>query len=131
MQRVREVYDVNVFGAMEMTHEFIPLLLASNDACIINVGSVAALTPLPFNAAYNSSKAALLSFGDTLRVELAPFKYVQTFLFNVLIPLSKCQSHYCNLSLSRLLLELIRHADLRRPSSDQYHESLQEANVTR
>ncbi|KAG7099928.1 hypothetical protein E1B28_001721 [Marasmius oreades] len=74
MARVRQLYDVNFFGALEMVHVFLPLLLASNDACVAQISSLAALMPVPFNAVYNSSKAALLSFGDTLRVEMSPFK---------------------------------------------------------
>jgi len=73
MDRVQELYNVNVFGAIEMAHEFIPLLVKSGDARIVQIGSLAGLMPVPFNAAYNSSKAALHSFSDTMRVELAPF----------------------------------------------------------
>ncbi|KAJ7105456.1 hypothetical protein C8R43DRAFT_1046339 [Mycena crocata] len=73
MDRVKEVYDVNVLGPMRMAKEFIPLLLASDDACVIQLGSLAGLMPIPFNAPYNSSKAAVHNFSDTLRVELAPF----------------------------------------------------------
>lgn len=75
MNRVRELYNVNVFGAMEMTQVFIPLLIASGDACVVQVGSLAGLMPVPFGSSYNSSKAALHSFGDTLRVEMAPSGY--------------------------------------------------------
>jgi 1-acylglycerone phosphate reductase len=73
MDRVRGLYNVNLFGVIEMTHVFLPLLVASQDACVVLVGSLAGLMPVPFNAAYNSAKAALHSFGDTLRVEMAPF----------------------------------------------------------
>lgn len=81
MDRVRELYNVNVFGAMEMVHIFTPLLIASGDACVVQIGSLAGVMPVPFNSAYNSSKAALHSFGDTLRVEMAPFGYVRAFRF--------------------------------------------------
>ncbi|KAJ7446796.1 hypothetical protein FB451DRAFT_787746 [Mycena latifolia] len=73
MDRVRAVYDVNLFGPMHMAKEFIPLLLASDDARVIQLGSLAGVMPIPFNAPYNSSKAAVHNFSDTLRVELAPF----------------------------------------------------------
>lgn len=74
MDRVRAVFDVNLFGAMTVVHEFLSLLLAAGDARIVQMSSLAGLMPVPFNSAYNTSKAALLSFGDTLRVELKPFK---------------------------------------------------------
>lgn len=39
---------------------------------IINIGSLAATLPYVFGSVYNASKAALHSYGDTLRVELEP-----------------------------------------------------------
>ena len=60
---------------MSLVQEFLPLLIASGDARIVQISSLAGLMPVPFNRAYNASKAVLLSFGDTLRVELASFKY--------------------------------------------------------
>ncbi|KAK0459219.1 NAD-P-binding protein [Desarmillaria tabescens] len=59
--------------AMRMVKAFVPLLIASGDACILQVGSVAAVTPYPFGSAYSSSKAALHAYGNTLHVELSPF----------------------------------------------------------
>ncbi|KAH8092685.1 hypothetical protein BXZ70DRAFT_453327 [Cristinia sonorae] len=73
MDEVRKLYEVNVFAVMAMTKAFIPLLIASGDGCVINVGSLSGVTPLPFGSVYGSSKAALHSYNDTLRVELAPF----------------------------------------------------------
>ncbi|EIM89235.1 NAD-P-binding protein [Stereum hirsutum FP-91666 SS1] len=82
---VKHVFDVNVFSQFTMVQEFLPLLRASDDARIILVGSQAGIAPVPFGAAYNASKAALISFGDTLRVELKPFgiKVITTVLGNV------------------------------------------------
>jgi 1-acylglycerone phosphate reductase len=74
MEVVRALYELNVFAPMCMVQEFLPLLIASGKGCVVNNGSVAGIMPIPFTVAYNSSKAALHSFGDTLRIELAPFK---------------------------------------------------------
>ena len=59
-----------------MVKDFIQLLIASGDGRVVNIGNVAGIMPVPFGAAYNSSKAALHAFSNTLRVELAPFKSV-------------------------------------------------------
>lgn len=75
------MFDVNLFGVMCMVQEFIKLLIASGDARIVNIGSIAAIMPYPFGSAYNASKAALHSYGNTLRLELAPFKYVLCLFF--------------------------------------------------
>ncbi|KAK0494989.1 hypothetical protein EDD18DRAFT_1354993 [Armillaria luteobubalina] len=73
MKRVQDLYNVNVFGVMRMVKAFVPLLVASGDACILQVGSVAGVTPYPFGSTYSSSKAALHTYGNTLRIELSPF----------------------------------------------------------
>ncbi|KAJ7139643.1 hypothetical protein C8R44DRAFT_765032 [Mycena epipterygia] len=77
MVRVKEVFEVNLFGAMLMVKTFLPMLLASassGETRIVHIGSLAGVMPVPFGPAYNASKAALHSYADTLRVELAPFK---------------------------------------------------------
>ena len=40
---------------------------------IVNQTSVGGVTTLPFQAVYNASKAALIMFSDTLRLELQSF----------------------------------------------------------
>lgn len=69
----RDIFETNLFGTMAMNKEFIPLLIAAQGR-IVHVGSIAGILPVPFQSAYNASKAALHSYSDTLRVELAPFK---------------------------------------------------------
>lgn len=68
------MFDVNLFGVVEVTHAFLPLLLTTKGRVLI-VSSVLAVMPMPFQSTYNMSKAALVSFGDTLRMEMAPFGY--------------------------------------------------------
>lgn len=72
MNKVRDLFEVNLFGVMAMTKEFIPSLIATR-GCVVNIGSIAAVMPVPFSGTYNASKAALHAYSDTLRVELAPF----------------------------------------------------------
>ncbi|KAJ7630100.1 NAD(P)-binding protein [Mycena polygramma] len=73
IDHVKGLFDVNLFGVMRMVQEFVPLLISSGDARIVNIGSIAGVMPYPFGSAYNASKAALHSYGNTLRLELAPF----------------------------------------------------------
>ncbi|EEB98871.1 hypothetical protein MPER_01546 [Moniliophthora perniciosa FA553] len=80
MDAVRSLFEVNIFGPMVMVQEFVHLLIASGHGCIVNIGSVSGILPIPFSAAYNASKAAIHALGNTLRVELAPFKYVVIYL---------------------------------------------------
>ncbi|THH14041.1 hypothetical protein EW146_g6252 [Bondarzewia mesenterica] len=91
LDEVKSLFNVNLFAVMEMVQQFLPLLLASADARIVQLGSLAGVMPVPFGAAYNASKAALHYYGDTLRVELAPFnvKVITFVLGNVRSNLSK------------------------------------------
>lgn len=68
----KALFDVNVFGVLEVTKAFSPMLIASKGT-IINIGSVVGRVPIPFQAIYNASKAALEQISKTLRVELSPF----------------------------------------------------------
>ena len=72
---VKEMFEVNVYGVMRMVQEFVHLLIAA-EGTIVNIGSVAALIPYVYGSAYSATKGALHSYGDTLRVEMKPFKYV-------------------------------------------------------
>ncbi|KAI1799350.1 NAD(P)-binding protein [Daldinia bambusicola] len=74
LAEAKKVYDVNVWGHIAVTQAFLPLLLASSSGGIIaNQTSVGVCTTLPFQAVYNSSKAALSMLTDTMRLELEPF----------------------------------------------------------
>ncbi|EKG10603.1 Short-chain dehydrogenase/reductase SDR [Macrophomina phaseolina MS6] len=84
------MFDTNVFGLFDMVSVFTPLLLAAasdshHPPTIINVASILARLPYAFSAAYNASKAAVSSYSDTLRLELAPLgiKVVTLFMGEV------------------------------------------------
>ena len=65
-------FDVNFFGTVNMCREAIPYLRESKGH-IVNVSSVAAIAPLPFQAFYSASKAAINSYSLALANELKPF----------------------------------------------------------
>ena len=70
-------YETNVIAPVAVTRAFLPLLrnaAARNGIAVVaNVGSIVGLFATPFAGAYCSSKAALHSLSDALRMELAPF----------------------------------------------------------
>jgi 1-acylglycerone phosphate reductase len=72
LEEVHQTFATNLYAVMDINQTFIPLLIQAKGT-IVNIGSVAGLMPFIFGAAYNASKAALHSYADTLRVELAPF----------------------------------------------------------
>lgn len=74
---LRRQYETNVIAPVAVTRAFLPLLRAaaarSGGAVVANVGSIVGLFATPFAGAYCSSKAAIHSLSDALRMELAPF----------------------------------------------------------
>lgn len=67
----RDVMSVNFFGALHCTKETLPFMRRQDSGLIVNVATVAALHGVPYLAAYCASKAALVSFSQSLRAELA------------------------------------------------------------
>ncbi len=70
---MRAQYDVNVFGLMAVTRAFLPAMRARGRGRIVNVSSLGGRTTLPLFGVYNSTKYAVESLSDALRMELAPF----------------------------------------------------------
>ncbi len=64
------LFDANVFAALAMAQAVIPTMRSAGSGSIVNVGSVAAFSSLPWAAAYCASKSALHSLNDALRREL-------------------------------------------------------------
>ncbi|MEV0910176.1 SDR family oxidoreductase [Streptomyces hokutonensis] len=62
---------VNLLGTIRMTYAFLPLLTGKADAAVVNVTSALAFVPLPITPTYSATKAALHSFSESLRVQLA------------------------------------------------------------
>ncbi|KZV97818.1 NAD(P)-binding protein [Exidia glandulosa HHB12029] len=72
VSRAQAAFDTNLFGVMRMVRDFAPLLVKAKGK-ILNVGSVAGLIPSPFRSIYSATKAALHSYGDSLRLEMKSF----------------------------------------------------------
>jgi len=69
----RAQYETNVFGLMAVTRAFLPDMRARRSGRIINVSSLGGRHTLPFFGVYNSTKYAVESLSDALRIELGPF----------------------------------------------------------
>ena len=71
LQVAEDTIATNLLGAIRMVYAFLPQLANKGDAAILNVSSALAFVPLPATPTYNATKAALHSFTETLRVQLA------------------------------------------------------------
>lgn len=66
-----EVMDVNLFGAVRVTREFLPAMQERGTGRVINVASTAGKYGSPFQSAYNASKHALLGLTKCVALEVA------------------------------------------------------------
>ncbi|KAI0111799.1 putative estradiol 17 beta-dehydrogenase [Daldinia grandis] len=72
--KAQELFDLNVFSIIRMTRGFLPLLIESNGMVVNNTSAVSVPAgAIPFQGAYNASKAAAANLTEVLRLELAPF----------------------------------------------------------
>lgn len=67
---IREQFETNLFGPLELTGLVIPLMRRQKEGRIIQIGSLLGYVTMPFRGAYNASKHALEGLTDTLRQEL-------------------------------------------------------------
>jgi NAD(P)-dependent dehydrogenase (short-subunit alcohol dehydrogenase family) len=67
---IREMFEVNFFGAIQVTRGFAPILRANGGGAFINVHSV--LSWLGIAGSYSAAKAAIWSASNSFRTELAP-----------------------------------------------------------
>ncbi|EPY51947.1 1-acyldihydroxyacetone phosphate reductase [Schizosaccharomyces cryophilus OY26] len=84
---VHNLMEVNLYGVMRTNTVFQKQLIRAKGT-IVHTNSIASYVPLVFQAAYNASKAALLAYANTLRVELAPFGVQVTSIMTGLISTS-------------------------------------------
>lgn len=70
---LKQQFETNVFAPIALTKALLPMLRASCNAQVVNIGSVSGILTTPFSGAYCATKAALHALSDALRMELAPF----------------------------------------------------------
>lgn len=71
LQVAEDTIVTNLLGTIRMVYAFLPLLVDREDAVIINVSSALAFVPFPITPTYGATKAALHSFSESLRVQVA------------------------------------------------------------
>lgn len=69
--RWREQLEVMLVNTAELAHAALPGMLARHHGALVNISSLAAEFPLPFQAAYNMAKAGLTALNESLIMETA------------------------------------------------------------
>ena len=64
-----KMLQLNVTTLTDLCHLYIPDMVAQGGGGIINVGSMASLSPIPYASVYSSSKAYVLMFSEAIRYE--------------------------------------------------------------
>jgi len=83
----KEVFDVNLFGVINVQQTFVPNMIhQENASVIINTGSKQGITNPPGNAAYNASKAAVKSLTEGLAHELRQRRPLPNLTAHLFIP---------------------------------------------
>jgi uncharacterized oxidoreductase len=71
LQVAEDHVATNLLGTIRMTYAFLPLLAGKDDAVVMNVTSALAFVPFSITPTYSATKAALHSFSESLRIQLA------------------------------------------------------------
>ncbi len=72
LEAARHLFEVNYFGALELTLELLSALESGSGGRVINVASSVAKRGFPVMSHYAASKAALESISESMREELKP-----------------------------------------------------------
>lgn len=73
LKDMRRLFEVNVFGQLELIKEFLPAFRRRRGGVIVNVTSLGGRLVFPFFGNYNASKHAFEGFTEALWYELRPF----------------------------------------------------------
>ncbi len=69
---IRQQFEVNVFGLIEVTKAVVPVMRTQRAGTIINVSSVGGRLTFPFSALYHATKFAVEGLTESLQYELNP-----------------------------------------------------------
>ncbi len=73
VENLSRCMDINVSGVARVSQAALPYMRQQGDGYIVNVSSVGSVMGLPFRAYYCASKAALDTYTETMRLEVARF----------------------------------------------------------
>lgn len=70
LEQIKKVMDVNFYGTVYLNQTFLPSLLQREQAYLVNVSSMGGFLPVPGQAVYGASKAAVKLLTEALYAEL-------------------------------------------------------------
>jgi NAD(P)-dependent dehydrogenase (short-subunit alcohol dehydrogenase family) len=73
LDEAKAQFETNFFGVVRMVKAVLPRMRRQKHGQIVNVSSLAGLSPIPFMGIYSASKFALDGYTEALRLEVKPF----------------------------------------------------------
>jgi len=73
IEEAKAQFETNFFGPVRMAKAVLPTMRKQGSGQIINISSMAAILPVPFEGYYAAAKAALLAWSEALRHEVKRF----------------------------------------------------------
>ena len=73
IEQAKSIFEVNVFGAMRMTNQVLPVMRQQGRGRVINISSVVGFLPAPYYAIYGATKHAIEGYSQTLDHEVRGF----------------------------------------------------------
>jgi NAD(P)-dependent dehydrogenase (short-subunit alcohol dehydrogenase family) len=73
MIEAKAQFETDFWGAVRVAKAVLPTMRKQNSGQIINVSSLVAVLPVPFEGYYSAAKAALLAWSEALRHEVKSF----------------------------------------------------------
>ena len=70
---IQAIFDINVMGLVYTFQPFIAAMKAAGQGQLVGVASVAGIRGIPGSGAYSASKAAVISYCESLRTEMQHF----------------------------------------------------------
>src|SRR5438309_2927585 len=70
VEEAKAQFETNFFGAVRMVRACLPAMRKQGSGQIINISSIAAEIPIPFEGYYAAAKAALIAYSQALRHEV-------------------------------------------------------------
>lgn len=83
---LRKIFAVNIMSHWTLVQQFLPHMISTNKGHIVTVASIASFVALPGAADYSATKAAALSFHESLAVELKHIYKTDGVLTSVVHP---------------------------------------------
>ncbi len=70
---IKKQFDVNFFGAVNVTQQVLPIMRKQGFGKILNTSSVASVFPIPFQSYYCATKSSINVWAQALALEVKPY----------------------------------------------------------